>query len=100
MSFGSSVGGDISRFCNEYFRVRITDLGPVPRLQTRVFPARPSALNTTTVDCSLYVRNLCDQTLLQDDRYKLLIGHSFTRHIGLAFLALGGEPRLRFLGTL
>jgi len=90
---------DISRFSNSHFQSHIADLGMFLVCELEFFLARPSALNTITVNCSLYVRNLCDQTLLQYDRYKLLEGHLFTHHIGLAFLAQGGEPRLRFLGT-
>lgn len=51
-------------------------------------------------ESQVYARNLCDQTLLHSHRYNLPGGFSLACDIGLAFLAQGGEPRLRILGTL
>jgi hypothetical protein len=87
MSLCSYVGAVIYQgfamdYSETYYRSR-----PVPHLRTPSSPARPSNLNTITVNCRLYVRNLCDQTLLQSDRYELLEMHPSAHHTGLAFLS-------------
>jgi hypothetical protein len=94
LSAPSCVGVVIYQgFCDDYPRRVLPDLGLFLICEPEFLSARLSTLNTITVNCRLYVRNLCDQTLLQHDRFELLIGHFSAHHVGLACLAQGGEPR-------
>ena len=100
MSFGSCVGVVIYQgFAMELFVDVLPDLSLFLHLRTHFSPARPSTLNTIAVNCSVHVRNLCDQTLVQSHRYELLIGRPSAQHVSLTFLAQGGEPCPRFFGT-